>query len=697
MDKQSTPARERYSLTNGGRKRPLEYERESQEQLSNTMKLISKSTNIAEPVASNLMCSNNVRVLSNVKNPVPYNLQKLRILSPDGRDLGEFKVELKSANSSKGNAITIGLSKSNSKSIVKPTLPLSPVSHMRTFPQILKDIRKIPKISAMEAMSCNKGISSTDNNNALCQQQSTIVNDQGTKYKMEKQICKSKPSTDEKNSIRNKSRHSECQTVVRGSQKYVICHGTGDIHNCTKVQEIITKNNEISSVTKIPLYKEIVKSPRSVNSNIKINAPPSGKSLEVSRGKCIATIRNTENGKIVMSLKSAANLEHNQIDKNLNHDDLHNDNRKNFNSDKVSYDKNNLLQIKSDIVPKNQVSETQNVMTIIPNDKTLSLNQNAVLQESDTSVASGGVKNMASIANHSTVRHNLKCNNMQSKGSKEESQRDDHLIVTDDYMRYIPKSQQIREYIADVESKIQSKNLPPKNLSNRLHVIKKALDSVKDNELRELALKALADCGIGIERYVPIHPPEDHKVVHDTQVQTTVFGLLDPKSFLLINKDLEDIHRINQITLHEMPDDVNLLMENLHSNGNFLLKNPNAIDPNVIERESPFDLDSFIEQFWKENSDVLKIKETLSMTKVRCNKLLKHLQRDFDCVKQYDRDGMLNIHNAVISDDINLIRRQLMVLKYCKQSVDILTEDGVVSFLYLISHLILFNFKKHDT
>lgn len=338
----------------------------------------------------------------------------------------------------------------------------------------------------------------------------------------------------------------------------------------------------------------------------------------------------------------------------------------------------------SDVIRKGQVLEikkTQNVMTIIPN-KAVSFNQNAVsTQECNTPVTSGSVKNISTV-DHGIVKHDTKCDSTQSKGSMEES-RDDLLAVADIHARRMvyPELQRITNVTdANMQSEIQNKNcskdLPEKDLSDRLDIIKKAMDSVKDNELRELALKALADCGIGIERYVPIRPPEDHKAVHDTQVQTVVFGLLDPKSFILINKDLEDIQRINQITLHDTPDDQNLSSDNSHCN--IISK-----DPNIIESESPFDLDSFMEQFWKGDSDALKMKEALSMSRVRCNSLLDNLQKDFECVKQYDQNGMLNIHNAVISDNIYLVRRQLIVLERCKQNIDTLTENGAVSLIPL--------------
>lgn len=705
---ESPPVKKRCIMTNEGIMRPLKCRREFQlpQQFPSTMKQALKSgINVVESAPSTLMLPNTVKVLSSPEKRVPYNLQKLRILSPRGRDLGEFNVELRSADPLKGSTITITKStlKSSDKSV---TLPLSPVSHMRVLPRIFKqDTTKIPKDNLLERISCNRRISDTDNTNVSHQQQSVPIsrilsNRQNTKGKMEKEACDNSINVDKTPSTTTgvNSKRSMSQTN-NNSIKYTTHSNetdNTDIRNFIKIQEITAEKNK-ALAKETPLYKKIIELPCPANSKKFTidsssinNVPLSEKNIKVSKGKCIATIKNTENGKIVTSLKSAANLvqRNKQIDRNLNQIDLLNSSRKKFDNSEVLYDRNNSSQIKSDVIPKGQVPEikTQNVMTIIPNNKAVSFNQNAVsTQECNTPVTSGNIKNMSTI-DHSVVRHNdTKCDSTQSKDSKTESQND-RLTVTDEHARRMmfPELQIPNVTDANLQSKTQSKNclkdLPQKDLSDRLNIIKKAMDSVTDNELRELALKALADCGIGIERYVPIRPPKDHKAVHDTQVQTVVFGLLDPKYFLLINKDFEDIHRLNQITLHDTPDQNPSPVDNSHSN------NITSKDPNVIEPESPFDLDHFIEQFLKEDSDALKMKEALSVTRVRYNKLLDNLQKDFECVKQYDQNGMLNIHNAVISDNISLVQRQLIVLERCKQNIDILTEDGVVS-LILLSNL----------
>ncbi|XP_071570098.1 uncharacterized protein [Temnothorax nylanderi] len=675
----SPSAKKRRTLTEEDKQRPLECEQKFQrplecirqfklpQQFPSTMEQALKSCINVKPLSSNMNVSTS-SPKSDVR--VPYNLQKLRILSPRGRDLGEFNVKLKPVEP-QGSTITIAKLKP-----VKKLLTLAPIPNPM-FPQRIlpKSIGNVPKKNWTQ-LSCGRSIiSCIDNGSGLHQQQSKIqpmniilLNDQGTEDKVIKQTLNSNinintklipinakaPST---NGI--SSKRSVCQTVDSSNHKYVVIHrGTGDtdVRNCTRIQETAPENTNVFSAIKTRSHKELVKSPCPAkskklarNSSDKNDAPLSDKGFKANKKKRVYTAINTENGwKMIRPSRSARlGQKYNQIDKNLN-DGSRASSRENFNSNEVSHmsqHKSNSLQAKSDVVPKSQMPEAS-------------------------------TKDVTNVPDLDTVGRETQCDDTQSEGSKAES-RNDHLVV-DDHARDIPEPQQITDA---VQSNVQDENSPQEDLSDRLSIIKKAMDSVKDNELRELALKALADCGIGIERYVPIRPPEDHKAVHDTQVQTTVFGLLDPNSFILINKDLEDVHRVNQVTLNDMPDNENRLADDPHSNNNFVSK-----DPDVSEQERPFDVDSFMEEFWKEDTDALKMKETLSMTRVRCNSLLENLQRDFERVKEYDQNGMLNIHNAIVSDNVYLVRRQLIVLQHCKQSVDISTEDGVTSLELAIKY-----------
>ncbi|XP_024893090.1 uncharacterized protein LOC112468223 isoform X4 [Temnothorax curvispinosus] len=666
-------AKKRRTLTEESKQRPLECEQKFQrplecirefklpQQFPSTIEQARKSGIGVKPLSSNVIVS-----ASGPKSDVrvPYNLQKLRILSPKGRDLGEFNVKLKPAEPQGSSMITIAKLKP-----VKKLLTLAPIPHPM-FPQKIlpQSIGNIPKKNWTQ-LSCGRSIiSCVDNGSGLHQQQSKtqpmniiLLNDQGMEDNVKKQMLNSN---------------------INISTKLMPINAKAPSTNGISSKRSVCQPVDSSNSIKTHSHKELVKSPCLAKSkklarisSDKNDAPLSDKSFKTNKKKRVYTAINTENGwKMIRPSRSARlGQKYNQIDKNLNHDGLRDNSRENFNSNEVSHksqQKSNSLQAKSDVVSKSQVPEvnTQNVMTVIPNNKTLSSNQNEVLAQAST-------KDVTNVPDLDTVGRETQCDDTQSEGLKAES-RNDHLVV-DDHARDTPEPQQITDA---VQSNVQDENSSREDLSDRLSIIKKAMDSVKDNELRELALKALADCGIGIERYVPIRPPEDHKAVHDTQVQTTVFGLLDPNSFILINKDLEDVHRLDQVTLQDMPDNENRLADDPHSNNNFVS------NPDVSEQERPFDVDSFMEEFWKEDTDALKMKETLSMTRVRCNSLLENLQRDFERVKEYDQNGMLNIHNAVVSDNVYLVRRQLIVLQHCKQSVDTSTEDGVTSLELAIKY-----------
>lgn len=137
---------------------------------------------------------------------------------------------------------------------------------------------------------------------------------------------------------------------------------------------------------------------------------------------------------------------------------------------------------------------------------------------------------------------------------------------------------------------------------------------------------------------------------------------------------MDNISRISQVNLQDITDGQNLLASNLCSSFDSM---PNIPD----EQQNIFYINNFLKHF-EENLNVVKIKDTLSTTMKKHRNLLDYLQKDFESVKQYDENGMLNIHKAVISNNIHSVLRQLMILKCCKESVDILTKNGLVSLIF---------------
>lgn len=233
-------------------------------------------------------------------------------------------------------------------------------------------------------------------------------------------------------------------------------------------------------------------------------------------------------------------------------------------------------------------------------------------------------------------------------------------------------------------------------LSECLSVIKEALISVKDDQLRAKALHALAECGIGIAKQVPIIPPEILRTVHDSQIQTDVFGLLDSESFVLVKKNIPTVERIKQI---ERPT-VNLppVMQEVYTQTERQIQckpkfnnNINDIDlfpmciQNTIPSQNTLDFDNCFNELFNDNTDVNRVKEVLSIPHSLCKKVAMQIERDYDEMQHYDDNGMLNIHRAVVNDQLHEVKRLLLILEASKTSIDVLTEDGRVNPYVLIN------------
>ncbi|XP_017756247.1 PREDICTED: uncharacterized protein LOC108548005 [Eufriesea mexicana] len=231
-------------------------------------------------------------------------------------------------------------------------------------------------------------------------------------------------------------------------------------------------------------------------------------------------------------------------------------------------------------------------------------------------------------------------------------------------------------------------NTEKENFSDCLSVIKEALTSVKDEQLRAKALHALAECGIGIAKEVPITPPDKLKTVHDSQIQTDVFGLLDFENFILMKADtfaLERIkHRerssINSLPLmKEVQVQTETQMQPKTKQNNYI----NDIDVlpmwNSVPLQDTINLDNFLNENLNNNPNTNRVKEVLSMPHSLCKKISIQLERDYEGMQHWDDNGLLNIHRAVIGDQLHTVQRLLVVLKASKTNIDVLTENGMTS------------------
>lgn len=214
-------------------------------------------------------------------------------------------------------------------------------------------------------------------------------------------------------------------------------------------------------------------------------------------------------------------------------------------------------------------------------------------------------------------------------------------------------------------------------LSQHWDIIKEALTSVKDEDLRSKALQALADCGIGIAKQVPIIPPEEQRTVHDSQVQTDVFGLLDLESFVLVTKDKPALERIKQTVRSSSSTPINA--ERSAEPG---AKRSNYIDnvdifpmlSPMTYMEDDIGIDCLNELF-SASTEAAKVNQILSTPHSLYKKVAFQLQKDVDGIQQPDEKGLLNIHRAVEQNNLNELQRLLLVLNASKISIDVLTED----------------------
>lgn len=667
---------------------------------ANSMKWKLKISDRMQLPMSTAKVVNSAKVLPFYHTKTMMPCKKIRIVTPNGKDLGEFKVELRNSqdSSTKGQVFTI-TKMNNGKLANKSAAISSSVSctQRQTFPRILKP--ESIKMGKRKFLNVNTETKQMFNSSRSIQTLSNVPVTPPIQrvfpisyvsnildLKPNKRIHNINNINLEKKSI-NENSEVSINHVANRDHRYVEMKNkliilpnssTCNVSN-VKIQPKIAMStaqdaqDKISSTAESVSFKNIAESPFPIVSceklRVKNNDNDHMQAFSNIWQEKYRDVQNIDNKITVTFLNNASDFARkcNMTDRHLTEQNTSSKERQ-YN-EKVSGNISKY-QIKSiSIYGNKQTYEKKiNIITNIPNNDT-SFDKN-VISRHDNAIPSTSNNNVVNI-NIRTARNNVNDtihSSVESKRSRKELENDNDssiiILETDD--------------IADMQSKGRSKNHlenSSKDLLQQWDIIEKAVNSVNDEELRARALTALADCGIGVQKQMPIPPPEKLKAVHDTQVQTMIFGLLDPKSFVLINKDTENIHRIGQVAFHDTPNAQNSSLKNdLYLSGN------SEFDPvGTIGQGIDFNIDEFLRDFCKENLDAQQVKKTLSTTTARCEKIINQLQKDYESVKKYDEQGMLNIHNAVINNNINDVRRHLMILEQFKESVDILTENGEVS------------------
>ncbi|XP_033221669.1 uncharacterized protein LOC117175928 [Belonocnema kinseyi] len=231
-----------------------------------------------------------------------------------------------------------------------------------------------------------------------------------------------------------------------------------------------------------------------------------------------------------------------------------------------------------------------------------------------------------------------------------------------------------------IPEKIKVENLVQKSAENGegssdMRILERALASVKDKSLREEALKVLATCKLGSERYVPVRPPPDSISVRETTTQTNIFGSLEPncEEFVEVKEEVKGLRRIKKE----------------QRNPSLFSKSCNAIltpvDENHTGDQYTKQLDSMLGNLDLDMAgvqEVNQIKEVLNKpfrSNERMNRIRNQIQKDVKMLSDYDENGLMGLHKAVMEDNSVAVKRLLMILKISKKDVDMKTLDGKTS------------------
>ncbi|XP_076300423.1 uncharacterized protein LOC143218827 [Lasioglossum baleicum] len=213
-----------------------------------------------------------------------------------------------------------------------------------------------------------------------------------------------------------------------------------------------------------------------------------------------------------------------------------------------------------------------------------------------------------------------------------------------------------------------------KKLLERWDIIKEALISVKDEELRAKALQALRDCGIGIAKHVPITPPENLKTVHDSQIQTDVFGLIEKENFILVKEDVPMLERIQQKEQSETTCTIGSKVQSTVTQRVNLNNKDCLSNKCLLLQEELQDFDNVFNQ--TKHNNARRVEKILTEPSYSvCATISMQLKRDFEALQEWDEEGLLCIHRAVVNNKLQELKRLMLVLKACRISIDVLTEN----------------------
>lgn len=326
-----------------------------------------------------------------------------------------------------------------------------------------------------------------------------------------------------------------------------------------------------------------------------------------------------------------------------------------INNSTISKESEQSLEIKNSLNQNaNATVSKKNIMVIVPNETAKELSM---------------VSSSSNTIDENFILDNSEIPIIHEKNLTESNDSDNDMQVSN--QTKIVSNHNEDEAESNISSTNTHKSTPSSKSENTLDkfsILRKAVLSVQDENLRAEALKALQDCGIKTKKKVFIKRPLPTKIINESAVQTNVFSLLKEGEFLEADETHEDLIRIK-------------------SNRKFPKTSINTLGAtsknklHMDEAEYAKELDNMLDNRFRNNKNVSDVKNAFTQNqKLKAKYMLEKLEKDFEASKNYDSDGYLGIHRAVINDNLQDVQKQIILLKATKQNIDVCTVDGQVIF-----------------
>ncbi|XP_046828913.1 probable serine/threonine-protein kinase DDB_G0282963 [Vespa crabro] len=579
----------------------------------------------------------------NTECTLPINVQKkdgfhkLRLKLPSGKDLGEFNVQMLSFNNNIVKSKTLinqNKCKNLNKSIILSNIMLKDKENklVTIVPLRCTNVNKNINISKLD----NTVSSKKDNNNIdeKCQGKTVflkhiVTTDENHKEGQNKNTTNM--DTDITNNECYKNGESECNQIPKTKSK--------DVFLDKSALENIKKLGNTDSLSELSEHVLISESENVIDTF-------SNQSVNMSNN-------------IIKIVNKNSDLGYSIFDDNV----LFN------NTKKELY----LLSMNNEDIDTS-FEETPNTTYNQKKIKNISDHQNMI--EQNMTVHDNGISlsdNYITIKDNYDAKHNN--DNEYSNVSLRYNNDSIPIVIAKNGHKHF-KSQNVNNH--SIKNHFDD-NIPlQKSLSSSWSTLKDIV-TIKDEQMRIKAFKALADC-IVINQQIPSHLPTDLKTVCDIKVQTNN-SLFEPKNFASKKENTFGIPKIKlkeSYSANTIENSNTNLLNDMNENSVFSLFHQS--------QESNIYLEKITDDVCNKNSGANRVKQILLQANPFYNKIFKQLQRDFETAAQWDENGMLNIHRAVISNRIYDVQRHLMVLEACNINIDILSESHETSLELAVKH-----------